>query len=119
MKEAGQTVDGVYKDDGKLHVNMDKDAMSSTLPGALSIAAHENTHHYQQDLVNRLNNGQLKEGDPEYAQAKMFAVNNAPHGYIDPAEGLNSYKQQPVERDAWNNGARTSRKILNGLGGQP
>ena len=120
MKEAGQTIDGVYNpDDGKLHINMDKDAMASSLPGALSIAAHENTHHYQQDLVDRLNSGKLQENDPDYAQAKLFAVNDAPHGYIGPGEGLASYKQQPVERDAWNNGARTARKIMNGLGAPP
>ncbi len=120
MKEAGQTVDGVYNpDDGKLHINMDKDAMASSLPGALSIAAHGNTHRYQQTLIDRLNSGKLQENDPEYAQAKLFAVNDAPHGYIGPGEGLASYQQQPVERDAWNNGARTARKIMNGLGAAP
>ena len=116
MKEGDDTASGVYNhEDGKLHINMDPDSNTADFQKALSIAAHENTHHYQDVMMQRLKDGTLKPGDPEYAQTKLFAANNGPNGYIEPHEGIDAYKNQPLERHAWGNGDKTAQKIVDGM----
>ena len=116
MKEGDDTASGVYShQDGKLHLNMDPDSNTADFQKALSITAHENTHHYQDVMMQRLKDGTLNPGDPEYAQAKLFAANNGPNGYIEPHEGIANYKNQPLERHAWGNGDKTAEKIVQGM----
>jgi hypothetical protein len=62
-----------------MSVNLHNDgAINSTDPTKkdpvelLDTIAHELGHKYQRKLVTDLENGKLKEGDPEYEQAKAF-----------------------------------------------
>ncbi|NEU36439.1 hypothetical protein GN156_37985, partial [bacterium LRH843] len=73
---------------------------------------HENMHNYQAVLVQRLEEGIITKDDPEYVQARIFAANDMPDGYVTPSEpvdddkkGTNTYKTQPLEAHAWDTGA--------------
>ena len=103
--------------DGKLHINMDPASSSQNFTDALDLALHENAHNYQNHLVDDLNAGKIKPGDPDYTQATMFAANSDPHGYVEaktPAD-LADYRKQPLEDHSWQTGPSTAKKIINNL----
>ena len=43
---------------------------------------HENSHHYQHELADKLANGNLPKEDPEYEEALLFQANFEPQGYV-------------------------------------
>jgi hypothetical protein len=103
--------------DGKLHINMDPASSVQNFAGAVDLAIHENAHNYQQHLVDALNAGKIKPGDPDYTQATMFAANSDPHGYVEaqtPAD-LADYRKQPLEDHSWQTGPSTANKIIKQL----
>jgi hypothetical protein len=104
-------------DDGKLHLNINPASSVNDFEKALDLAAHENAHNYQEQLVKKLKDGKLKPGDDEYEQATMFAANDAAGAYIDPkdASELADYRKQPMEEHSWRTGPATAKAILKGL----
>jgi hypothetical protein len=65
----------------------------------LDTVIHENTHAYQNKLIKDLNDGTLKEGDPEYEQALLFRENE--QGYVDNDNNnplqAQAYQHEPLE----------------------
>lgn len=103
-------------DDGKLHINMDPASSVQTFQTAVDLALHENAHNWQAHLVKDLVSGTLKESDPNYQQALMFAVNALnPGGYVKGEEDMAAYQKQPMEEHSWLTGPETAKKILKGL----
>ena len=113
LGEAGADGVGGKYADGRIDMNQKLD-----FDGAIAALVHENTHNYQATLVQRLADGTLTPADPEYAQARLFAANQA-GGYIKPlnAGDAEDYVAQPVERHAYDNGRHTSKLILARLAG--
>jgi hypothetical protein len=96
----GTVEDGNYDpSDGKLHFNTNPDA-NKTFTDAMDTAVHETSHAYQNDIVKRLKDGKIKPGDPDYAQAEMFAANDDGDDYIQPTEDMAAYVAQPEENHA-------------------
>jgi len=60
---------------------------------ALSLIMHEAGHRYQEVLAERVKNGKLKPGDPEYDQAVAFMWNEK--YYIEKPQEI--YETQPME----------------------
>lgn len=103
-------------DDGKLRVNMDPASSVHTFQTAVDLALHEVAHKWQLQLVKDLQAGKLKESDPNYKQALMFAVNALqPGGYVEGSEDEAAYRRQPLENHAAKTGSETARKIMRGL----
>lgn len=99
--------------DGKLHINMHPKSSVQNFQRAVDLAIHENAHNWQAWLVKKLKDGTLKEGDVEYEQALMFAVNNLnPGGYIKGSENFEAYKKQPMEDHSHTTGPKTAKKIM-------
>jgi hypothetical protein len=73
-------------DDGKLYVNAhDKALKNGGFDEAIDTAVHENGHRYQSTLIDDLNSGKIKPGDPLYDQAMTFKLNDTKHGfYVQP-----------------------------------
>lgn len=116
--EGGLVVSGVYnKDDGKLHLNSDPTSdLNASLDKAVAIAAHENTHKYQYQLIQKLDSGQLQPGDPEYDQARLLKANDAKNGYVDPSTANEkAYRNQPFEQQAYHNGDKVGKSLNKGL----
>ncbi len=74
---------GYYShDDGKLFINSNDAALKNGgFDEAIDTAVHENAHRYQYTLIDQLNAGTLKPGDPLYDQAMTFKLNAAKGGY--------------------------------------
>jgi hypothetical protein len=87
-----------YPEDGKIYLNEKKDFLRADFDEALDHVMHENSHHYQDILIQRLEAGELKPGDAEYQQALLFQLNNGV-GYLDLES--EAYKTQPQERHSW------------------
>jgi hypothetical protein len=87
---------------------------------ALDTAVHENGHRYQATLVDQLEAGKIKPGDPLYNQAMMFKLNDTSRGfYVQPPGATpspdtgNEYFTQPQE----NQSRRTGTAVTNaGIG---
>ena len=101
--------------DGKLHLNTHAGSKMSNFNRALDLVLHENGHNYQRKLIKDLKDGKIKEGDPEYTEATVFAANDGGSGYVQPDEDYNTYKAQPKENHSRTIGAETSKKILDAL----
>jgi hypothetical protein len=82
----------VINTDSKLH-------MLDDLGTILDTVIHENTHAYQNKLIKDIDNGTLKEGDPDYNQALLFHENDK--GYVNnsntSALERQAYKNEPLE----------------------
>jgi hypothetical protein len=86
---------------------------------ALDTAVHENGHRYQATLVDDLDAGKIKPGDPLYNQAMTFKLNDTQRGYYvqpkanagDPAtpDTGDEYFTQPQE----NHSRRTGTAVTN------
>ena len=70
----------------------------------LDTAVHENAHWLQATMVDDLDAGRIKKGDPRYEQAKAFKLNDTVRGfYVYPPDGKHSpdkgqeYFYQPQE----------------------
>ena len=124
--EDGAILNGEYsappKGDGKLHLNPYKDPKDPTRSSsfqdfekAVTTALHENGHNYQARLVKDLRAGKIKPGDPEYAQATMFDVNDDDNAYIQPDEDYDAYKKQPEEDHSRTMGPDTAGKLNRAL----
>jgi hypothetical protein len=93
-------------DDGKLYVNAHDAALKNGgFDEAIDTAVHENGHRYQSTLIDQLEAGKIKKGDPLYDQAMTFKLNDTKHGYYvqPPRAGSTSvdrgkeYFTQPQE----------------------
>ncbi len=82
-------------DDGKLMLNDHPRSAWRDFDKVLNTTVHENGHRYQSTLIDRLDDGTLKKGDPLYNQAMTFKLNDTHHGYytFDKPE----YFTQPQE----------------------
>lgn len=106
-------------DDGKLYINShDKALKNNGFDEAIDTAVHENGHRYQSTLIDDLNSGKLKPGDPLYNQAMTFKLNDTkpPGFYVQPPEdGKKSpdtgdeYFTQPQENHSRITGAAVQR----------
>jgi hypothetical protein len=110
---------------GTLNLNTHPDSGFSDFKEAVDTVVHENMHNYQYFLAQRLEEGLLEPGDPEYAEAQIFAANDAPYGYVDTDEEpdpdeaeKNPYKTQPLEAHAWDTGDGVAKGLL-ALGEEP
>jgi hypothetical protein len=54
---------------------------------------HEAGHRYQEVLADRVRNGDIKPGDPEYDQAVTFKLNS--DYYVQPGDAVD--ENQPME----------------------
>jgi hypothetical protein len=106
--ETDPLMNGYYKhSEGKLYLS--KDMMKNKgFDKALETSIHENDHRYQSTLVDKLNAGEIKEGDPLYNQAMTFKLNNAyyvqPPGDEPSADTGDEYFTQPMENHSRING---------------
>jgi hypothetical protein len=106
---------GYFKrEDGILHVNTSDDAMKENaakgtggFDEAMDTATHENEHRYQAMLIDKLNSGDIKLGDPLYNQAMAFKLNDPEDGFsVKPKREKSSpdrgdeYRTQPKEHHA-------------------
>jgi len=102
--------------DGKLHLNVHAESsISQDFESALNTTLHENGHNYQARLVKDMRAGKIKPGDPDYAQAAMFDVNEDGDAYIPPKEDYDAYVKQPEEDHSRTMGADMSAKINKAL----
>jgi hypothetical protein len=94
---------GFYRhSDGLLHINRNDAALKDGgFDEAIDTAVHENAHHYQSELVDQLDAGKIKPGDPLYDQAMTFKLNDG--FYVQPpkkkpsADTGKEYFTQPKE----------------------
>lgn len=129
-----------YFQKGKLYIN-DESASFDDFDDVLDTVIHENTHNYQSTLVEKLEAGEIKEGDDEYEQVLLFQLNavdghfegnNRPTTLLmqrlekgeikegDPeyaaavaAQKNNlGYMNSPLERQAWLAGGETHKLFL-------
>ena len=112
--------DGFFRpSDGKIYLNTNPAAsLSKDLAETLDLIFHENSHNYQQRLVNRLDPSStdpLDPSDPEHDQAIMFQMNKGPHAYVKGEEDFDDYKKQPLEEHAHDNGPKTAKAVLDNL----
>jgi hypothetical protein len=108
---------GYYRhSDGKLHINAnDKALKDGGFDEAIDTAVHENGHRYQHMLIDKLNNGEIKEGDPLYNQAMTFKLNDG--YYVQPVKKGESptpntgpeYFTQPMENHSRITGSEVQR----------
>lgn len=104
-----------------LNLNTHIESGWSDYKEAIDTVIHENMHNYQAVLVQRLEEGIITKDDPEYVQARIFAANDTPDGYVTPSEpvdddekGTNTYKTQPLEAHAWDTGAGVAEELVAG-----
>jgi hypothetical protein len=126
--------------DGNIYLN-DESASFKDFDTVLDTVIHENTHNYQHKLVEKLEAGEIKEGDEEYEQALLFQLNGGDghfEGNGDKAaqllENLNAglikkgdsdydaavaarinhegYMNCPLERHAWKAGGEVSKLFV-------
>jgi hypothetical protein len=102
--ESDPLMNGYYKhSEGKLYLS--KQMMQNKgFDKALETAVHENGHRYQATLIDQLDAGKIKPGDPRYNQAMAFKLNDTEHGfYVQPPGASpspdtgNEYFTQPQE----------------------
>lgn len=107
--------------DSTVTLNLNTHPMSgwADFKEAVDTVVHENMHNYQRVLIERLAEGVIVEGDPEYMQACIFAANDAPYGYVKPSEKPDDdeaddkpYMTQPVEAHAWDTGDGVAKELL-------
>lgn len=97
---------GYYRhSDGVLYVNAHDAALKDGgFDEAIDTAVHENGHRQQNTLIDKLNAGEIKPGDPLYNQAMTFKLNSTTDGfYVQPPrkkKDINrgpEYFTQPLE----------------------
>jgi hypothetical protein len=89
----GYITEGYYQhSDGKLHINTNPSSSFGNFDDALDTVTHENGHRYQHKLIDDLDNGKIKPGDPLYDQAETFKLNNEYYTNDKP-----EYFTQPME----------------------
>ena len=99
--EKDPLMNGYYKhSEGKLYLS--KQMMQNKgFDKAMETAVHENGHRYQNTLVDKLNAGEIKPGDPLYNQAMTFKLNDKfyvqPPGDDPSADTGDEYFTQPME----------------------
>ena len=73
-------------DDGKLYINSNDAALKDGgFDEAIDTAVHENAHRYQYTLIDQIDAGTLKPGDPLYDQGMTLKLNAAKGGfYVQP-----------------------------------
>jgi hypothetical protein len=112
---------GFYRHkDGMLHINDNDLALKDGgFDEAIDTAVHENAHRYQATLIDQLDAGKIKPGDPLYDQAMTFKLNDTKHGfYVQPPEKNPSantgdeYFTQPQENHSRITGAAVQKARL-------
>ena len=68
----------------------------------VDVTVEEAVHAFQNRLVERVQSGAIKPGDPEFRQAQLFVLNKVRHLKIDARDlnRLREYANQPLERHA-------------------
>lgn len=95
---------GVYNhSSGTITVNTNSypEVKFNNFDKALDLMTHEAGHRYQETLAGRVENGELKPGDPEYDQAVAFMWNDK--YYVE--EPWEVYQNQPMETHSRVSGA--------------
>ena len=89
---------GLYAND-KIYLNTDPSSkFASSFEEAVDVVSHENAHHYQHELAESFENGDIEEDHATYEQARIFSCNFATdNAYVKPEEDFNTYELQPVE----------------------
>jgi len=104
---------------GTLLINDYPDGPIGDFAETLKTIFHENSHHYQHELVDKLEKQQLSKEDPEYEEALLFQANFEPQGYVDPnaynKDANEAYHNQPSERHSFSNGPDTAKDLLDAL----
>ena len=90
--------------DNSVNINIHEEAAFDDFFETIDTITHELAHHYQATLVERLEEGLLTPGDPEYKQALMLAANSGLYDFIDPEDDDEGYRAQPLEVHAWKTG---------------
>jgi hypothetical protein len=103
--------------DGKLHVNTNDAALKDGgFDEAIDTAVHENGHRYQATLIDKLNAGEIKEGDPLYNEAMTFKLNDGyfvhPPGDEPSPDKGDEYFTQPRENHSRRTGSDVQRAGL-------
>ncbi len=89
----GSVTNGYYNhEDGRLHINTNAAASFKDFNRGLATLTHENAHRFQSKLIDDLNAGKIKPGDPYYDQAVTFKLNNNFYTEDKP-----EYFTQPME----------------------
>lgn len=109
--------------DNKIYVNLQNPGIKD-FASALEVVFHENAHHWQHELVKKLEARppKLTQADPLYNEARLFQANSRrPGGYVKPPPDPTAdeqarmeeiaYEQQPVERHAIKAGKETARLV--------
>lgn len=105
--EDGYITNGYYQhSDGRLYLNTDPSASFHTFDDAMDTVTHENAHRYQHDLIDRLDAGQIKPGDPLYDQTDTFRLNNEYY-----TNDMPEYFTQPMENHSRVTGDAARRAI--------
>lgn len=118
---------GFFSDaNGTININIRPGGGFDDFQRVMNTMLHENAHNLQYVLIQRLEEGILKPGDPEFNQALVFAANLGGDGYVSSKEDRvieddepvkTAYKNQPAEMHAWDTGGKVSAKILEILQG--
>lgn len=106
------------KSDGTefINLNVNAEAFKGNFLAAVDTQLHEFKHIQQKQLAEKYLAGEIKEGDPNYITARVFAANlKTKSGYITPPpfhdrmtkeeverykQGFKAYEDQPAEIDA-------------------
>ncbi|WP_068243211.1 hypothetical protein [Tritonibacter horizontis] len=94
-----------------ININTHEEATFDDFFDTIDTIVHENAHNYQDYLVQRLQEGLILPGDPEYKQALMFAANSDPYGYVVGKEDRDCYLKQPLEEHAWKTGGDVQKAL--------
>jgi hypothetical protein len=84
-----------------INTNAYADVKFNNFDRALDLITHEAGHRYQEVLAERVKNGKLKPGDPEYDQAVAFMWNDK--YYVEDPPHV--YENQPMESQSRVSGA--------------
>lgn len=87
-----------------IEVNSESSSFKSNFAKVMDTIFHETMHWYQANLVERLNKGEIQEGDPEYQQALLFALNDGDAYYSSKQSNDEVYRKQPQEKHAYDAG---------------
>lgn len=92
-------------DEGKIRINTSSYAVFDNFREMLDLVVHESSHHLQYMLVEAYNSGNLPKTHPTYKAAQLFAANTSESGeFFHDKDGVEAYKNQPIERHAWKAG---------------
>ena len=81
------------------HTDSSGNNILNNVSEAFATVAHENTHRYQNILIDNLNKGSIRKADDTYHQARLMRANS--EYYFSPKDDYSAYRSQPKEAHAW------------------